>query len=70
MATTETNPTTFVCAWCDRVYVGGAWRAAADAGLPASPDPAHTTHGICEECAGEMVPVTPRAARRFCRPGG
>jgi hypothetical protein len=66
MAITETEPTTFVCAWCDRVYVEGAWRAAsADAPL----EPERITHGICEECAGEMVPVTPRAGRRFCRSG-
>ena len=69
MATTEMDPTTFVCAWCDRLYVGGAWRTAQDAGEAASHEPARITHGICEECAGEMVPVTPRAARRFCRPG-
>jgi hypothetical protein len=64
MPITGAEPTTFVCAWCDRVYVGGEWRAA-----PAVPGPATTTHGICEECAGEMVPVTPRAARSFCRTG-
>jgi hypothetical protein len=68
MAITTTEPTTFVCAWCDRLYVGGAWRAATDVGEADTPDPAHTTHGICEECAGEMVPVTPRAARVFCGP--
>jgi hypothetical protein len=65
MANVTTDATTFVCAWCDRVYDGVQWRAAgADA-----PEPERITHGICEECAGEMVPVTPRAASRFCRTG-
>jgi hypothetical protein len=67
MAITATETTTFVCAWCDRVYLGGEWRAVVDA--DASPDPARVTHGICEECAGDMVPVTPRAGRRFCWSG-
>jgi SAM-dependent methyltransferase len=61
MAIATTEATTFVCAWCDRVYDGATWRAA-----ESTPVPRRVSHGICEECAGEMVPVTPRAARRFC----
>jgi len=63
MATVKMDATTFVCAWCDRRYVDGRWRVVEDA----APDPVRITHGICEDCAGEMLPVTPRAARRFCR---
>jgi hypothetical protein len=65
MAITGAGETTFVCAWCDRVYAGGEWRAAVDVTESVPRDGARITHGICEECAGEMVPVTPRAARRF-----
>jgi hypothetical protein len=65
MAIATTEATTFVCAWCDRVYDGHEWRAA----VLGAPEPQRITHGICEECAGEMVPVTPRAASRFCGGG-
>lgn len=66
MAIVELEPTTFVCAWCDRMYVDDAWRVV-DHAARAGRD--RITHGICEDCAGEMMPVTPRAARRFCTPG-
>ena len=61
MSITTTEWTTCICAWCDRAYVDGEWRETDDA-----PEPP-VTHGICEECAGDMVPVTPRAGRRFAR---
>jgi hypothetical protein len=68
MPITGVVKTSFVCAWCDRVYVGGEWRAAPDVTESSARSRARITHGICEECAGDMVPVTPRAAKRFCGP--
>jgi hypothetical protein len=51
MLTERSEATTFVCAWCDRVYKRGAWRVA-----DLDTEPQRITHGICEACAGEMVP--------------
>jgi hypothetical protein len=59
MSITTTEWATCICAWCDRAYVDGEWRTP-----DVAPEPPFT-HGICEECAGDMVPVTPRAGRRF-----
>jgi hypothetical protein len=58
MVSEGSETTTFVCAWCDRVYRRGAWRVA-----QLDAEPTRVTHGICEECAGEMVPAASTQAR-------
>ncbi len=55
MVSAGSEATTFVCAWCDRAYVGGAWRP-----VDADARPERITHGICEDCVGEMTPAASR----------
>jgi hypothetical protein len=63
-----------VCAWCERVRVGGCWlemdRAIAQLRTFEWPEPPGLTHGICDDCfeqlakarAAEPAPDTSRAA--------
>ena len=48
-----------VCAWCERVRVGGRWLEMADAIVRLRTfewaEPPDLTHGICEDCFGRLA---------------